>query len=61
MTDVIKLLSQLLDTWHGDNINMWQCLAMEKAFNLQPIKGEGHGLCLVEGEHSLTIYCSVKV
>ena len=33
MTDVIKLLSQFLDTWRGDNINMWQCLAMEKAFN----------------------------
>ena len=32
--DVTKLLSQFPDTWHGDDISMWQHLAMEKAFNL---------------------------
>ena len=33
MMDVTKLLSQFLHTWHVDNLNMWQCLAMEKAFD----------------------------
>ena len=41
MTDVMKLLRQFLDTWHGDDINMWQCLAMEKAFNLLKEKATG--------------------
>ena len=33
MTDVTKLLSQFPNTWHGDDINRWQHLAMERAFN----------------------------
>ena len=30
MTDVMKLLSQFLGTWHGANINMWQCLVIDR-------------------------------
>ena len=33
MTDVMKLLSQFLHTWHADNINMQQPLVMEKALD----------------------------
>ena len=33
MIDVTKVMSQFLHTWHADDINMWQCLVMEKTFN----------------------------
>ena len=33
VTDVMKLLSQFLHTWHGDDINMQEHLVMEKAIN----------------------------
>ena len=33
MTYVMKLLSQILGTWHADDISMQRCLVMEKAFN----------------------------
>ena len=32
MMDVMKLLSQFWGTWHADDINMWQHLAVEKSF-----------------------------
>ena len=33
MTDVMKLLSQFLCTWHVDNLDIGQCLVMERAFD----------------------------
>ena len=56
VTDVMKLLSQFLHTWHGDDINMQEHLGtFGDGEGHQQIKGEGHGFCLVKGEHPLTI------